>query len=448
MDQLARAPERFADIPVGQTIVNATSQISQGPRIYNLFPLLAGPLTRWKPHLERACRMGFDWLFVNPINLSGFSASLYSIRDYYAIDPRFIDPASGSPDSQLRQMVADARGLGLRVMMDFVINHTAFDSPLLTEHPTWYKRRADGKPIHPGAKDGDRVVTWGDLLEIDNAVDHDGLWQYWIALAKHYAGLGVEGFRCDAAYKITGALWPTLIGAIKRQQPGVMFFAESLGCPFEDTVRLAQSGFDYIFNSAKWWDFTAPWCLDQYRQTATLVPSISFPESHDTERLAEALDGDQAAVKMRYAFSALFAAGVMMPIGFEYGFRRRLDVVKTRPENWETPAWDICDFIAAVNHLKQSRRVFNEEGAIDLINLGNSNLFAFVKWSRDRRERALIIINKDPSSAQSFSTQHAGQFMTGAGSLADISPEGILKHTPDFQSCTIAPSGIHVLCAT
>jgi hypothetical protein len=47
--------------------MSAATQVSQGPRIYNLFPLLAGPLPRWKPHLERARRMEFDWLFVNPI---------------------------------------------------------------------------------------------------------------------------------------------------------------------------------------------------------------------------------------------------------------------------------------------------------------------------------------------------------------------------------------------
>ena len=338
--------------------------------------------------------------------------------------------------------------LGLRVMMDFVINHTAFDSPLLAEHPAWYKRGANGKPVHPGAKDGDRIVTWGDLLEIDNTTDRDGLWRYWIALAEHYADLGVEGFRCDAAYKITGALWPTLIATVKQHRPGTTFFAESLGCPFEDTVRLAQSGFDFIFNSVKWWDFTAPWCLNQYRQTAPLVPSISFPESHDTERLAAELEGDQAAVKMRYAFCALFAAGVMIPMGFEYGFRRRLDVVKTSREDREIPAWDICDFITTVNRLKQLRRVFNEEGAIDVLDLGNANLLAIVKWSRDRRERALIIINKARSLPQSFSTRLAGQFMAGATTLEDLSPDGPLKHTADFQTCTVAASGIHVVCAT
>jgi starch synthase (maltosyl-transferring) len=264
----------------------STTQGPPGPRIYNLFPLLAGPLPRWNSHLERARRMEFNWLFVNPIQLSGFSRSLYSIKDYYAIDPRFIDPSAGPPESQLRQMISDARALGLRVMMDLVINHTAFDSPLVTAHPSWYKRGIDGKPIHPGTRDGDRTVTWGDLLEIDNAADRDGLWRYWIALAEHYAALGVDGFRCDAAYKVPGELWRSLIGTVKQRRPGVIFFAESLGCPIEDIVRLAQSGFDFIFNSSKWWDFAAPWCLDQYRQTAPLVSSVSFPESHDTTRLA------------------------------------------------------------------------------------------------------------------------------------------------------------------
>jgi starch synthase (maltosyl-transferring) len=99
--------------------------------------------------------MEFDWLFINPIQLSGFSGSLYSIKDYYAIDPRMTDPPAGPPEDQLRRMISDARELGLRVMMDLVINHTAFDSPLLSAHPAWYKRGAGGKPVSPGTRDGD-----------------------------------------------------------------------------------------------------------------------------------------------------------------------------------------------------------------------------------------------------------------------------------------------------
>ncbi len=59
-------------------------------RIYNLFPLLAGPFQDWKPHLERAAAMGFDWVFVNPIQELGRSGSLYSISDYFGINQAFL----------------------------------------------------------------------------------------------------------------------------------------------------------------------------------------------------------------------------------------------------------------------------------------------------------------------------------------------------------------------
>jgi starch synthase (maltosyl-transferring) len=391
--------------------------------------------------------MEFDWVFLNPFHQAGYSGSLYSIADYHEFDSRLIDPSAGPPETQFRQMLETAHRLGLNVIMDLVINHTAFDSPLLKQHPSWYKRGPDGKPVNPSAREDDRVITWGDLFEIDNSQDRDGLWTYWADLAEHYASMGIRGFRCDAAYKLPSELWRTLIGRLKRTHPDAVFFAESLGCPFSETVRLAGCGFDFIFNSSKWWDFAAPWCLEQYRQTAPLVPSISFPESHDTERLAADLKGDREAVKMRYGFSAVFSTGVMMPIGFEYGFSRRLNVVETRPEDWEKPQWDISDYIGRVNRLKASRRVFNEEGPIDAVTVENPRIFAFVKWSRDRRERALVIINKDARVAPSFRLQSLGQFLSGAARVEDISPDGTLQHSPDFQSAFVKPSAFHLMWA-
>jgi starch synthase (maltosyl-transferring) len=420
-----------------------------GPRIYNLFPLLVGPVTRWRPHLERARRLGFDWVFVNSFHQSGFSASLYSVKDYYAIDARLVDPAAGPPHSQLQQVIATARELGLKLMMDLIINHTAIDSPLVHEHPNWYKHDETGEPVRPGVRDGERWVVWGDLAEIDNAAsrDRDALWRFWLRLAETYAALGFYGFRCDAAYKVPAELWTFLIARAKASHPGVLFFAESLGCPFEDTVKLARAGFDFLFNSSKWWDFSAPWCLAQYRESAPLAPSVSFPETHDTERLATELEGDMAAVKMRYAFAALYSTGVMMPIGFEFGFRGRLDVVRTRPEDWEPAHWDLSDFILRVNRLKESHRVFNEEGPIEPVDTGNPMVFALVKSSLDLRERAFVVLNKDRRGPQSFATARAARFLDGASRLADVSPEGRLEHTPDFQVCSLKPSGIHVLLA-
>jgi starch synthase (maltosyl-transferring) len=426
----------------------STTESRTGPRIYNLFPLLAGPFPKWKEHLERARRMEFDWVFLNPFHKTGYSGSLYSIADYYEFDPRLIDPSAEPPESQFRRMLETAQRLGLGVVMDLVMNHTAFDSPLVKQHPSWYKRGPDGKAIHPTAREGNRVITWGDLFEIDNSKDRDGLWAYWTELAEHYAAMGIRGFRCDAAYKLPSELWRTLIGRLKRAHPQAVFLAESLGCPFAETVRLASCGFDFIFNSSKWWDFVAPWCLEQYRQTAPLVPSISFPESHDTARLAAELKGDREAVKMRYGFSALFSTGVMMPIGFEYGFKRRLNVVETKPEDWEKPEWDISDYIGRVNRLKASHHVFNVEGPIEIVRVENPRVFAFVKWSPDRRERALLLINKNSRAQEAFRLRSLNQFLAGTTKVEDISPDGSLQHSADFQTAFVKPSAFHLIWAT
>src|SRR5664280_1521107 len=117
-------------------------------RIYNLFPLLAGKFHQWEPHLERAVQMGFNWLFVNPVQRTGRSGSLYSIADYFALNPLLVDATSSLSESQQFQAVlAKAHGLGLSVIVDLVINHCAIDAPLVSKEPQWFLREA-GKVQH------------------------------------------------------------------------------------------------------------------------------------------------------------------------------------------------------------------------------------------------------------------------------------------------------------
>jgi starch synthase (maltosyl-transferring) len=110
----------------------------------------------------------------------------------------------------------------------------------------------------------------------------------------------------------------------------VVFAAETLGCTPAQTRDTAGSGFDFIFNSSKWWDYRSPWLLQLHHLTRHLAPSIGFPESLDTPRLAEDSGGNPEVSKQRYLFTALFSAGCLMPIGYEFCFRRRLQVVHTR----------------------------------------------------------------------------------------------------------------------
>ncbi|HLO75366.1 MAG TPA: alpha-amylase family glycosyl hydrolase, partial [Magnetospirillum sp.] len=142
--------------------------MTSGPRLYNLFPLLVGPVARWGDELPRIAAMGFDWVYVNPFHAPGFSGSLYAVKDYFRLHPDLDD---GRPmDEQLGEFVRRAEGVGLRVMMDLVVNHTSKDADLVAQHPDWFVRDEAGALVSPVAVDPDdptQATEWGDLARLD-----------------------------------------------------------------------------------------------------------------------------------------------------------------------------------------------------------------------------------------------------------------------------------------
>jgi starch synthase (maltosyl-transferring) len=399
-----------------------------GPRIYNLFPTLLGPVEAWEEDLPRIAEMGFDWVFLNPFHYPGFSGSLYAVKDYYRLHPLVRGDSDASADERLRRFLGAAQEAGLSVMMDLVVNHTAKDSALVEEHPSWYLRDENGEVCSPFAVDPDdpeSVTVWGDLAELDYSPrpERAEMLEYWDTLVAHYAGLGFRGFRCDAAYKLPGDVWEELIDTAAGANAEVVFFAETLGAQIDEVEQLGPAGFDYFFNSSKWWDFRADWLLQQYEQFRHLAPSVAFPESHDTARVAAESGCSEAEARLRYLFAAFFSSGVMMPIGYELGFRRPLNVVETRPEDWEEPAFDIRDFVAAVNRMKAETPVLNEEGPQTRFTSADAPLVGLLCRSDRGAERAAALINPDPELGHDFGVAElASALQAEAPGLREITP--------------------------
>jgi len=400
--------------------------------IYNLFPLLAGPFSAWDAHLERASRMGFNWVFVNPVQRLGASGSLYSIADYFSLNPALLDQGSAdSPEDQIRRVTGKARDLGLSMMIDLVINHCAADSPLLRAHPEWFLWDR-GKVVNPSAKEDGRTVVWRDLAKFDHkhSRDREGFFRFCASVVEYLIGLGFTGFRCDAAYQVPKSLWERLIRETRKKHPEVRFFAETLGCTPDQTAETARAGFDYVFNSVKWWDFHSHWLMEQYQLTRNVVPSISFPESHDTRRLCDEFNGNVEGMKQRYLFAALFSAGVMMPIGFEHCFRKQLHVIRTKPRDWEDTDIDLTGFISKVNEIKTDHKVFQEEAPTKILPCNNPHVLVMWKACASCHEEALLILNKDIWNKQYFYSDSLQGYLQAGAPLRDISPEYVLDHIP------------------
>lgn len=401
--------------------------------IYNLFPLLAGKFTDWESHLVRAAEMGFNWIFVNPIQYPGCSGSLYSIKDYYRFNPLFIDEKSKKlPKEQIMGTKEIADKLGLKIMVDLVISHCAIDSYLIKEHPEWFLREKNGLVAHPFCDENGKKVVWEDLAQINhlNTNDKEGLFQFVSKVVKFLIESGFSGFRCDAAYQIPQGFWKRLISETKAKNHDVLFFAETLGCSAGQTGKTAGAGFDYIFNSSKWWDFNSYWLMEQYNRTREIAPSIGFAESHDTSRLCEEFNGNVDGLKQRYLFSALFSSGVMMPIGFEFGFRKKLHVVKTRPDDWEKTDIDITSFIKNVNNIKGKYNVFQDEHPTEILHNDNHNIMVMWKASTLTDEESLLILNKDIHNKQYFYSENLLNLVQSGDYLVDVSPEYPLDYIP------------------
>ncbi|WP_336486118.1 maltotransferase domain-containing protein [Methylobacterium nigriterrae] len=434
---------------------------AEGPRIYNLFPLLVGRVSDWARELPRIAGLGFDWVYLNPFHQTGGSRSLYAVADTDALDERLRDLDGTPDDEQIRRFCKAAEAQGLRVMTDLVINHAANDGRLARERPDLFMKDETGQPASPYAVDPDdpsKRTVWGDLAELDYHSGHarGELTRIWDGYIARLQGLGVAGFRCDAAYKVPPEVWRALIGGAKGRDRACLFAAETLGCTFEEARATAGAGFDYLFNSFAWWDLKAPWALDQYERLRTIAPSIAFPENHDMARLAAEVGGGPEVVgahlRSRYALAAFFSSGVLMPIGYEWGYARALHVVDTTPEARETDSGlDISGFIAAINALRAALPAANVEGAQVRISAPDAAFVALLRYDTGHpasaRHAVLVLFNPGkrpvPVDAGTLVVRAGGQL----GPFVDRTPEAEPIAFHPGSAIDLAPGELRILAA-
>ena len=131
---------------------------------------------------------------------------------------------------------AAAHALGARVFLDIVINHTGWGAVLQENHPEFFLRNPDGAFVSPGAWG----VTWEDLVELKQ--DDVALWDIIADALLTWCRRGVDGFRCDAGYKIPVPAWQYIIARVQEEFPETIFLLEGLGGSWEATETLLTEG--------------------------------------------------------------------------------------------------------------------------------------------------------------------------------------------------------------
>jgi glycosidase len=169
-------------------------------------------------HLPRLEALGADIIWLMPIhpigkkNRKGTLGSPYSVRDYYGVNPEF-----GTLDD-LKGFVDTAHELGMHVILDWVANHTAWDNPLVMQHPEWYDRdyKGDFRPTP--------WWDWSDIIDLDYS--QPGLRKYMTEAMTYWVReVGIDGFRCDVAGFVPIDFWENVRAELETIKP-VFLLAE------------------------------------------------------------------------------------------------------------------------------------------------------------------------------------------------------------------------------
>ncbi len=159
-------------------------------------------LTRILPQLKS---IGVEVIYLMPFFKKG---SLHAVGSPYCIaDFESMENTWGSVEDW--NVFRDTcETLGLRIWMDWVMNHTAWDHPWVEEHPEFYDQDENGKLHHPFGTD------WTDVVQLNGA--HAEVLLYFQRLAEKWVNRGVTGFRVDAAYRMPVSFLSRWINHVKE----------------------------------------------------------------------------------------------------------------------------------------------------------------------------------------------------------------------------------------
>jgi glycosidase len=368
-----------------------------------------GTFKAFEKHIPRLKTMGVDVIWFMPIqpigkeNRKGSLGSYYSISDYKGINPEYGTLAD------FKSIVKTAHQNGMKVMIDWVANHTSWDNHWLKKNPEWYTHR-DGKIIPP-------VDDWADVadLNFDNkemrAAMVDAL-QYWVRETD------IDGYRCDMAMMVPMDFWEQarpLVDKIKKQ----WWLAESEGPEFHTNAFDITYAWEahHTFNDIAKGKKNAN-ALDEFLQKQKTTYSadacrLHFTSNHDEnswngteyERM-----GDGAKV---FAVLALTFHGTpLLYSGQEAAFNRRLKFFDKDQIDWGT--YPLADFYQKLLELKHNNRaLWNGEQGGELQRIEthqNDKVYAFVREKDGDKFFAVLNLSGEPQEVHLHGDIYKGTY--------------------------------------
>lgn len=315
--------------------------------------------------LPRIKALGADVIWLMPIHpigevkRKGTEGSPYAIADYRAVNPKY------GTEADFKQFIDTAHGLGLKVMIDVVYNHTAPDSVLARQHPDWFYQDETGQPMP-------RFPEWSDVVDLQYR--RPDLTAYQIETLLKWVKLGVDGYRCDVASLVPLDFWLPARAAVAKIKPDFIWLAESVHLHFVRLMRrlgypaLSDSEVYQAFDLTYDYDIHDEWVacvrglisLAEYAKMLAFQEAIypvnyiklRFVENHDQPRAA-GLIPDSHELKCWTAFAAFNKGAFLIYAGQETATDKLPSLFDPEPLAWPAGKPPLSDFLTRLAALKK-----------------------------------------------------------------------------------------------
>ena len=357
-----------------------------------------GTLKAAMAELPRMKALGVDILWLMPLQPIGVDrrkgtlGSYYSIRDYTAVNAEF-----GTLEDA-RAYVQAAHAQGMKVILDWVANHTAFDHPWTREHKDWYKLDAHGEiyPVTFNAGKPDEE-HWSDVTQLN--YDNPALRDAMIAAMRFWVReVGLDGFRCDVAGEVPTPFWERARRELDAVKPMFML-AEA------DKPELHRVAFDMTYS----WDLARlfhdigqgkagaaelrDWLAKEPHGFPTSAYRMRFTSNHDFNSWFGTDAELYGAAYLPLAMLTFTLPG--MPLiygGQEARLTKRLEFFEKDAIAWKTR--ELQPFytdLVALRHRHPALAAGQYGGVPGVVDVGNDKLFAF-RRAKDA-DHVTVVVN-------------------------------------------------------
>lgn len=398
--------------------------------------------------LPRIKSVGVDVVWLMPIHPIGVLERKGTLGSYYAPrNYREVNPEYGTLED-FDAFVSEAHRLGMKVILDWVANHTSPDSEWAQKHPDWFLHDADGKFVVQH--------DWTDIAPLD--LSNEQMREEMRSCMRFWLDRGVDGFRCDVAGEMPVEYWQDVLVPVRAEYTGKYFLAEG------EKPELHSAGFDatyswelhHMLNEIAQGNAGLNDLVEYIKKEQSTYPEdafrLAFTSNHDENSWAgtEFERMGDAWKAMTVLCWTLPATQPLIYTGQEIGMDHRFEFFEKdpMPQNVDN---HYTDFYRYLSGLKHTHPALNAGGmsSFEMVSAENNTL-VFKRAAGDDVVKVSVQLespwNWEITTGESR-IEHIEPLSWWVGMKTPlqllVKADGIGSYTPSFQENAIKVTGVH-----